>query len=198
MADLYDHLGTVQRWVSTIMELAGTDQRPEARSDDSRPAEVDPFDFFAESARLMFGKLSAVDPESTSWTFGPPPRQAGFWLRRQNLEHLIHADDLAQAFGLSAPQIPDAMALDGVDEVLGVLVPLRIRAGLLAAPVPALRFGSADRSWLIGAGEPVSTLSAAPGQLFRGLWRRQELLDAARVDGPVAGFVTFLATDYVP
>lgn len=198
VADLYGHLGTVHRWISAILELAGTGQRPGPRSDGLRPPEADPFDFFAASAREMFRKLGAADPATPSWTFGPPPRTVGFWLRRQNLEHLIHAEDLAQAFRLPAPELSAQMALDGADEVLGMLVPQRIRAGSVPAPAPALAFQSAGRRWSIGDGEPVAELSSEPVPLFHGLWRRSRLLDSATVAGPVRGFTEFLATDYVP
>lgn len=198
VAELYGHLGTVHRWVMDALRLAGTDQRPGPRRDDSMPLDADPFDFFSESVPELLSALASADPQSPGWTFGPPPRLVSFWFRRLDLEHLTHAEDLAQVFDVEAPSVDDAVALDGVDEVLTVFLPQRIRNDMLVHPERALGFEAAGRRWVIGEGNPTVMLYADPLDLFHGLWRRRPLLAKARVDGDRDVFEKFLLGDYVP
>lgn len=197
VADLYRHLGSVQSWVLSALQLVGSADRPAPRSrelDTGRDAFAD----FVASAPELLDRLQSTDPELSSWNFGPPPRLAAFWFRRQNMEHLVHAEDLAQALGVAAPDIPEQLALDGVDEVLSVLVPQRVRAGLVQDLNESLAFESAGRHWQLGTGEPSATLSAEPNTLFLGLWRRRPLLELASLKGESQQLSTFLESDLVP
>lgn len=196
VADLYRHLGSVQSWVLSALQMVGSTERPAPRS-----RELDGGDAFADfvvSAPELLERLQGTDPELPSWNFGPPPRLAAFWFRRQNMEHLVHVEDLAQALGITAPDTPEQFALDGVDEVLSVLVPQRVRAGLVQDLGESLAFESAGRRWQLGSGEPRTTLSAAPNTLFLGLWRRRPLLELASLKGERQPLSTFLASDLVP
>lgn len=120
-----------------------------------------------------------------------------FWIRRQNHEHLIHAEDLVQTLGLAAPKVSDQFALDGVDEVLSVLIPQRIRAGLVEQPAP-LRFVAGEARWSIGEGAAETLVETDPQTLFLGIWGRHAPASQASVTGPVSHLEGFLAGNYVP
>ncbi|ABY23694.1 conserved hypothetical protein [Renibacterium salmoninarum ATCC 33209] len=195
LPELYGHLGSVHRWITSALLVAGTSERFAPRQEWQQDS--DAFEFFTASAPKMLAALAGIDPETPAWTFGPPPRTASFWFRRQNHEHLIHAEDLAQTLGLAAPKISDRFALDGVDEVLSVLIPQRIRAGLVEQPAP-LRFVAGEASWSIGEGAAETVVETDPRTLFLGIWGRHALASQASVTGPVSHLEGFLAGNYVP
>ncbi|AJT40987.1 maleylpyruvate isomerase family mycothiol-dependent enzyme [Psychromicrobium lacuslunae] len=196
IAALYRHLGSVQEWVHATLQLVGSQERPAPRTEESAPGS-DPFDAFSKSAPQLLWSLEHSNPDLPSWNFGPPPRLAAFWFRRQNMEHLVHVEDLAQAMGQAAPEIPESIALDGVDEVLSVLLPQRVRAGMLEYPA-AVRFEAGSASWQVGEGEPQAVLLASPSDLFLGLWRRRPLLELAEISGDSQILERLLEADLVP
>jgi len=71
--------------------------------------------------------VAAVDrPEGTPcWTWPQPRGRLAFWQRRMAHETLIHRVDLEQA-ARAEVQIAGDLALDGVDEVLTVFLPLSL------------------------------------------------------------------------
>nr|WP_246279501.1 maleylpyruvate isomerase family mycothiol-dependent enzyme [Psychromicrobium silvestre] len=204
LSDLYAHLSDVHRNVIQTLATAGTDRRPEPRGQNSEQHHSDPFDGFLESSRDLFKALTATDPGLACWGFGPPPRLAAFWFRRQNMEHLVHAEDLAQSLRSQEPamakeaHLSNETALDGVSELLDMLVPQRIRSGTVEQPAAALRFEAAGQSWIVGAGEVVASLTTDPVTMLLGLWRRRPLLSLAITTGDREVLGAFLQSKIVP
>jgi uncharacterized protein (TIGR03083 family) len=118
VADLVAHVGRVWDWAATIVELGEPAERPDS------PDDLDQGPFLAwaaEQAGRITGVLGTAVPDSSCWTFGPPPTRR-FWFRRQALETSLHAWDAETAAGLPGP-LDGAVAADGVDEFLSVMLP---------------------------------------------------------------------------
>lgn len=95
------HLDSLAADCATIAEIvqpgqiAGPD--PEKVSDDELRS------WFEEGAALLGAALASAEPEQPCWTFGFPPGEAWFWMRRQALETLIHRVDVETACGKGWP-----------------------------------------------------------------------------------------------
>ncbi|WP_045877993.1 maleylpyruvate isomerase family mycothiol-dependent enzyme [Pseudofrankia sp. DC12] len=84
---------------------------------------------YRASLAATLAAFQAVDPAAPAWNFTNAPQVAGFWPRRLTHELQIHAWDAASAVG-PAPELDPALAADGIDEVLRVLLPAARAAGL--------------------------------------------------------------------
>ncbi|WP_175499539.1 maleylpyruvate isomerase family mycothiol-dependent enzyme [Cellulomonas marina] len=143
--------------------------------------------------------LAAVDRPSLTpcWTWPTPDGRLSFWQRRMAQETLIHRVDLEQAAG--EPSLVDpALALDGIDEVLTVFLPLSLPAdGPSSGIGPDLRSSvvveAGGRAWgveVTGAQAEVrstdptaaATVRGAPDAVLLWLWGRGDR-DALTVDG---------------
>lgn len=84
-------------------------------------------DVFANFERARSRILTAIDrPADTScWTWSNPAGRIGFWQRRMAQETLVHRVDVEQAAGL-ASRVDEDLAVDGVDEVLRLFLPLSL------------------------------------------------------------------------
>ena len=140
--------------------------------------------WFLKGAPDFLATMTSLDPTAPCWNFGPPPRTAGFWLRRQAHEHAIHLLDAHQASGQREPEFPEDFLLDGIDEALGMFAPRQIRLERMADPGRAVTFRvNEGTAWTVGAGEVAASVSAAPRDMYLGLWGRARLPDAAVLDG---------------
>ena len=103
---------------------------------------------------------------------------------------VAHEHDLRGALG--RPGERDAA---GVWASLDVMVPM-VERDLAAAPTPgAIRLRTADREWLVGAGDEAVSLTTTPFELMRllGSRRSHEQILAAPWHGDVEPFVSVLA-----
>ncbi len=185
VTDLATHLGNVHRWAATIV----------------RTGEVHPQDFatgagddlvawYAESAQLLLGELEAAAPEDPCWHFLGTEKTKAFWYRRQVHETAIHLADLG-----SDHVLDPAVAADGVDEVLGAMLPRVTRwhaVPRLPGPV-TLRAADTGDVWTVHPGEPpalgpaaddAATVEAPARDLLLRLWKRTG--PAPRIDGDAA------------
>lgn len=116
--DLLWHLGEVQHFWGTMLR-----QRPVGPEDYSHAPVPETLagllDYFDEGARLLLDQLTSVDPAEETWTWSQD-HTAGFILRRQAHEALIHRLDAELTAGAVTPLDP-ALAADGVDEALDVM-----------------------------------------------------------------------------
>jgi uncharacterized protein (TIGR03083 family) len=207
---LAHHLGEVHRWVAVAI----------AEGHPNAPTPVGPrprgalLRWLDEGFVQMFDLLYDTDPDEPCWTFGPKPRTTRFWYRRQAHEHAIHAWD-ARASQASrrkggARPAPDldagfdtdfdrdfdtALAVDGIDEVVGLMFPRQVRLGRIPALRRSLAIlptdGVADESWVL-AGDglpgprpaPEATVTGPAAALYLLLWGRVTM-DESRlsVDG---------------
>ena len=99
LEQLFGHLGSIERWAAGVVRTGTFVQET------APPAEGAAAWFLAGTAPFL-ETMTGLDPESECWTFGPPPRTARFWLRRQAHEHAIHLVDACQALGLEIPRWP--------------------------------------------------------------------------------------------
>jgi uncharacterized protein (TIGR03083 family) len=187
VGELLRHLGVVHRVVRTWLEDG---RRP--RSTPSRPADGDVRDWFATGWRLLQETLDAADACTAAPTWCPWEATLGFWRRRQVHEHVIHAVDVAQALGVPAPDVPDAVAYDGVDEALRLWLGTRLGPDVRGGG-ELVRLDAGARFWTVGlhAGlvevhaidvPPNATVRAEAFVLHRWLWGRA-LPDDVEIEG---------------
>ena len=82
---------------------------------------------------------------------------------------LVHELDIRRALGSGEPDCHPAIPA-ALDVVVGGAGAVVSRLGL-----PAMRFETVGRSWVVGAGEPTVTVSASPVELFNSLTGRRSL-----------------------
>lgn len=180
VADLLGHLWSVQTWVREILRTREVASEREPSSD-PRQAVAD----FVDGVPDYLTAMRAINPDEPCWNFGPPPRLAGFWIRRQAHEHAIHRVDLETAAGADTPTFDSPFAADGVDEILSMFYPRQVRLGRTEPAHDTVRLLATDTGdhWTVGSGEPTAILRSDAQTLYLGLWKRLDLLDAANVDG---------------
>lgn len=175
--DLFGHLGSIERWAAAVARSGERAQQP------APPAEGGA-SWFLEEAPAFLDAMTSLDPEAPCWGFGPPPRTAGFWLRRQAHEHAIHFVDASQALDLPVVVFAEDFLLDGIDEVLGMFAPRQIRLGRMADPGGAVSFRLPDgRSWTVGDGAVTASVTAPAHDMYLGLWGRASFSETSVIDG---------------
>ncbi|MEA5366648.1 maleylpyruvate isomerase family mycothiol-dependent enzyme [Amycolatopsis sp., V23-08] len=189
LADLGTHLGNVHRWAASVV-TTGESQR---QSFTNGPG-TDLASWYASSAQQLLDALEAADPEDRCWHFGGAEKTKAFWYRRQVHETAVHLADARHAAGQDFALDP-AVAADGVDEVLAVLMPRVTRwhpVPQLPGPV-ALRATDTGDVWTVHPGEPpalgpaadgAATVEAPARDLLLRLWKRTG--PAPRTDGAAA------------
>ncbi|HRW19334.1 MAG TPA: maleylpyruvate isomerase family mycothiol-dependent enzyme [Dermatophilaceae bacterium] len=197
--DLVGHLGFVHRWVANAIETGRPDLEPKPLDADEQLSA-----WFDEGVGLLAGTLRR-DPGEPAWTLAEP-RTVGFWRRRQLHENTVHRWDLATAIGADAT-IDAEVALDGIDEVIGTMLPRQVKRERVALPEGAIRLVAdpdphtedGAPSWLIGTGAPVATGHAEPVELYLALWHRLPAgAVALRWDGDVEAGRAVLALPLAP
>jgi uncharacterized protein (TIGR03083 family) len=195
LTDLAHHLGGIHRWARIAVVEGPSDERTvDAPSDGAALV-----DWFRAGASALTETLRATDPATPCWTFGPRPRSAAFWFRRQAHETVLHAHDAAASQGAAAPLDPE-LALDGVDEVVTMFFPRQRRLGRTAPLPAALGLTSTEGGrWVLGRdGDPDATVSGPAEALLLLLWHRIGLDDPrlavsgsrAAADAVLAGALT--------
>jgi uncharacterized protein (TIGR03083 family) len=123
LRELAVHVGRVHRWAAQITATRAP-APPEFRSlpDGRFPGEP-----AGQAAWLAAGAAQAVAAieeagQDPVWTFAALA-PASFWGRRMCHETVVHAADARLAAGLPPPQVPPAVAADGIDEWLTVMMP---------------------------------------------------------------------------
>jgi uncharacterized protein (TIGR03083 family) len=164
--DLALHLGTVHRWATAIVRTGERQAEPPAAGTEDLAA------WFADGVDTLLAALSAVDPAAPCWSF-TADRTAGFWVRRQALETVVHRWDLEQAAG-EPESIDPELAADGVAEVAELLAPRQVRLERIPPLPGALTLRAIDRpgQWVVGTGGPVATVTAPAELLLLLLWHR--------------------------
>lgn len=122
---LVDHAGKVLRMVGKVVETGGP---VDGRTLPKPPAGPLVVQWFSEMAASTVAALSALDPGDELWNWAGAPPVAAFWYRRLAHEMVVHGADAASAAGRS-DEIDPALAADGIDEFLTVLVPAKLALG---------------------------------------------------------------------
>ncbi|MBE1502317.1 uncharacterized protein (TIGR03083 family) [Amycolatopsis lexingtonensis] len=185
LADLGTHLGNVHRWATAIV----TTGELQSQDFEAGPG-ADLASWYAESAGLLLDALEQATPEDGCWHFGGTEKTKAFWFRRQVHETAVHLADAG-----SEHVLDPAVAADGVDEVLGAMLPRVTRwhaVPELPGPV-SLRATDTGDVWTVHPGEPpalgpavdgAATVEAPARDLLLRLWKRTG--PAPRVTGDAA------------
>lgn len=134
----------------------------------SLPRDEALFDAFDEILATICQTLDTCDPNGPSWNFSGENFVNSFWMRRMAHEIEIHRWDAQNAAGLMIDAFDDTSAVDGIDELLTVLMPI-----LSAVKNPELSSSfhlhctDASGEWLTTFvnGKPVTIREHAKGDL---------------------------------
>ena len=113
MRDLVVHTGQVHRHKTASVRddwTSGPAPWPDG-------PEGDAVEWFDEGIDEMLGVFATADLGAPSWTWCSHDHDVEWWVRRMAHETLIHGADAALAVG-ELPAIDEALATDGVDELL--------------------------------------------------------------------------------
>lgn len=194
--DLVQHVGTVYTHKSMVVEEGWTERQDRAIS----PPDDELVEWFDEATVRLLRVLGDHDPAEPVWTWVETDQTVGFWYRRMAHETLIHRIDAEQARGL-ASEIDDELAIDGVDEILNIMMSgapswatleLSERVGRLEIPGQswAVRLGSysgvSPTTGIVYTDEPSlelvgpdaefqAVVSGSAGALDQWLWGRASL-----------------------
>ena len=204
VADLVAHLGEAHRWAEHAVR-AGNPNAPEVSPPLTDRAAL--AEWYRESAAGLLSTLREAGPDTECWGFGPRPRTAGFWFRRQPHEVAVHRWDLGDSLG-GDPGYPEVLAVDGVDEVVTMFFPRQVRLKRIPPLTAslAIRADGHDAGWVL-AGDGVRPLdgpadaevSGPAAVLILLLWGRLPLDDARlRLTGDRAAAAAVLSAGIVP
>jgi uncharacterized protein (TIGR03083 family) len=194
VADLLRHVTRVHASRVDIVSRGLVDGWPPRREP---PAGIEPTAWYRSVASELSRVLAAADPTAPAITF-VEERTVGFWMRRMAHETLVHRVDAEQAHGYESFVDP-ALAIDGVAELLEVLVPNFSGGGEFQPGDEEVTVATGDRRWMMQLGEyvtrqagettvraraivvdhgsPQATLSGDPDRVMLWLWGRAPLED---------------------
>ena len=194
VADLLRHITRVHASRVDIVAQRLVDRWPPRREP---PAGMEPLTWYRAVASELSRVLAASNPADPAISF-VEERTVGFWIRRMAHETLIHRIDAEQAHGYES-LIDPALAIDGVAELLEVLVPNLSDRGEFAPDDGLVQVATADRSWMMQLGKhmtgdgdgatvrpraivvddgtPQALVSGNPDRLMLWLWGRAPLED---------------------
>ena len=198
-ADLVGHVGTVHRWATAIVraghaEPPGPDTR-QSPPDDAAPHFAALLDWYGTGLVELVATLRTTPPDSPAWHMSPVAEKvAGSWARRQAHELAVHRMDLETAAGVPCTPLDPALAEDGVDELLTIVVPRWAHTEPLISAVANTAVTATDtgRTWSVAvtrgqvtvtpdrSGTEDARLQGTAGQLLLHLWGRPADVD---VDG---------------
>ena len=174
---LFGHIGSIERWAAAVVRTGKHVEAP-------APPTEGAASWFLAGAPEFLATMTSLDPAAPCWNFGPPPRTADFWLRRQAHEHAIHLVDAHQASRHPEPEFAEDFLLDGIDEALAMFAPRQIRLQRMPAPGRAVTFRIPHGpAWTIGTGDVEAEVSATPRDMYFGLWGRSNLANTSAIDG---------------
>ena len=149
--DLVGHLGTVHRWATSILR-AGTTEPPPAASRQSPPADDNLLGWYETGLVELVATLRTTPPDAPAWHMSPAAEKvAASWTRRQAHELVVHRMDLEVAACGRFTAVEPAVADDGVDELLAVVLPRWAHTEPLASADATVGVTCTDtgRSWSV-------------------------------------------------
>ena len=159
LRDLGTHLHEVHAfWTHVIATRpAGPEghEAPAAPTDDHLPAAL------RAQVRRLSDALAAADPADDAWSWAVE-QTVGFTVRRQTHEALIHLfDGVLAVDGAPHPDVPVAVAADGVDEMFSVMLGGLPSSWTFEPDGVTFRIDATDagRSWTFGFGQFSGTTS---------------------------------------
>lgn len=197
VSELLRHITRVHASLVDIVSQGLVDRWPPRVEE---PDGVEPLEWYRSVASELSRVLAEADPKAAAMTF-VRERTVGFWIRRMAHETLVHRVDAEQAHGYESA-VDAELALDGVSELLEVLLPNFPDRGEFLPDGSLVEVTTAGRSWLLqpgehvasssgqavrvgavaGEGDPGATISGEPDRVMLWLWGRAPL-DQVTVDG---------------
>jgi len=176
--DLARHLGVIWLWVAEVIQ-SGAHERPDKPDPPGRDVALRAW--LDDALGLLRAELAGADPETPYW--GWAGSGVGFWARRMAQETAIHRWDADLATAAPAP-IPAELAVDGVDEFLGLVQHRRRDALPDSGETIHLHATDADGEWLVtldGANFTVERIHAKGDVAARGSSSQLDLFCWGRV-----------------
>lgn len=177
LADLASHTASIHGRTALICR----DLPTERISAPTLPPGRDPVDWYEETLEEMLAALTAADPDSGCWGFGPSP-SVGFWEKRMVIETGVHRWDAFAAFG-EEDRLTDLVARSGLEEFADMWLSQ-------LGDVQTLRVNATDmsRSWVYGDGDPTAVIDGPASDLYLRLLSRPSPIElpedwAEAVDG---------------
>lgn len=197
LAELIRHTGRVHRWVTEIARTRSLEYVNWKKLELGLPEDPSGLSaWLAAGADPLIEVLSAADPATPLWSFAPDA-SVGWWTRRQLHETTVHRTDGQLTVGES-PEIPAAVALDGVEELLGVMFPAvgsAKRAAELGRAGDSVHLHATDApgewtitltedgfNWDRGHSKATVAVRGAAEDLYLLMWNRRRLADAERFE----------------
>jgi uncharacterized protein (TIGR03083 family) len=166
------HIGTTWNWAAHVVRERL--QEPPAYDMPSDLADDAVQPYLENALETLLEALGNCPPDTEVWGFGPKPRTAAFWRRRQAMETVVHRVDAELAVG-EPPRVQPAVAADGIREFVDVTIP---RMHYKKDPPPGqLRITATDTGEVWTCGDPAGgegTLSGRAEDLYLMLWRRTD------------------------
>lgn len=201
-ADLARHVGEVYVHKTRAMREGAEPENwpPEGLADEPPLALLD------RSYAELVQEFAARRPEETTGTWYKPDQTVGFWIRRMAQETVVHRIDAEIATGQPLAEVPEDLAIDGVDELLKVFLAYSVDTWgsyfediLASSPGWNFTVRAGGAAWRVrtapgkvtvedgaGAGPADVTVSGAPAAVLRWVWNREGASgdDGVVVDGP--------------
>jgi uncharacterized protein (TIGR03083 family) len=150
-------------------------------------------DYVRSGAAPLLAELGTHQPDEPCPTWWEKEQNYGFWRRRMAHESTVHRYDVQGAAGMDVKEIPEDIALDGIDEVLTLWYLHRLEVlGVSGTRDQVVSIQAGGLEWLAGAGtertstrrpgEPGdddglntvhATVSGTPMQVYLWLWGRR-------------------------
>ncbi len=167
MAALVTHLGSVQRWVATMVASGERVARREVPVPPPGTGADELLGWFADGTAALCAALEASDPSTPLLTFGASgDRRVGWWMRRMACEAATHRWDAQHAArGGSADPIGADLACEGVVEYLADFFPLALADAAGVELSGTLHLHATDEGldggeWLVDLGTDPITVTA--------------------------------------
>jgi len=156
LADLTWHLTEVQSFWAAIVE--GLLDAPDEVTEPQRPPDEELIGALDAARHRLVEGLASADPEDACWTWSAD-KSVHFVRRRQAHEALIHRVDFELSAGVELVEINPALAADGVDEVLRVMIGGVPDWGTFTPEVATMRLVAEDvnRAWPLQFGRFTGT-----------------------------------------
>jgi uncharacterized protein (TIGR03083 family) len=187
--DLVRHVGEVY--------LHKTECMRQQRSPRPWPPDLsgeDPLDLLDRTYAGLIGEFDARPPASSAFTWYEPEQTVGFWIRRMAQATVMHRVDTELALAGAVSQIPEDLAVDGIDEVLERFLGYLSRrwkddfaTSLPQSDQAPVLVATDGYGWLVRAtpegveidiatprASAAATVSGDPVPLLLWLWRRDE------------------------
>ncbi len=164
------HIGTTWTWSAAIVRERRQEPAP---YETPALADGEVVHYLEGGLETLIDALGSCPPSTQVWGFGPRPRTAAFWHRRQAMEAVVHRVDAELAI-IEPAAVTAPVAVDGIGEYLDVMLP---RMHYKQDPPPGLlRLTASDTGdvWTCGTGGAgEGTLTGRAEDLFLVLWGRR-------------------------